>query len=166
MPGRALVTKCAALLRQDIALSLVDLVTVRRFNLYADLLAWIGQHDPSLGEDPPPSYAASLRFQTGARRSRLQSWPSPLIVGRPLPTLPLWLSTDRSVPLSLLVSDDTSSPPAAETFLDSLRRGPLLSRVGRSRSQTGVVWYDGFSCHWLTDAVTGRTRCTKGKSRG
>lgn len=38
---QALVAKCAALLRKGIAVSLVDLVTVRRFNLYAQLMEWI-----------------------------------------------------------------------------------------------------------------------------
>jgi hypothetical protein len=105
---RALVTKCAALLRQGVGLVLVDLVTVRRFNLYAELLDWIGQHDPSLGAEPPPTYAAALRFQKPAQRTRLQTWPYPLVVGQPLPTLPLWLAADRSVPLDLETSyEDT-----------------------------------------------------------
>jgi hypothetical protein len=101
---RALVTKCAALLRQGVGIALVDVVTVRRFNLYAELLEWIGRHDPSLGEGPPPTYAASLRFQKPARRTRLQTWPHPLVLGQPLPTLPLWLSADQSVPLDLEAS--------------------------------------------------------------
>jgi hypothetical protein len=101
---RALVTKCAALLRQGVGLALADLVTVRHFNLYAELLEWVGQRDPSLGEDPPATYAASLRFQKPAQRTRLQTWPYPLVVGQPLPTLPLWLSAERSVPLDLEAS--------------------------------------------------------------
>jgi hypothetical protein len=105
---RALVTKCAALLRQGVGITLVDLVTVRRFNLYAELLEWLGQHDPALGEEPPPTYAVSLRFQKPARRARLQTWPYPLVVGQPLPTLPLWLSVNLSVPLDLEASyEDT-----------------------------------------------------------
>ncbi len=60
---RAFVTKCAALLRQGVSIALVDLVTVRQFNLYAELLEWIGQQDPGLGEEPPATYAVSLRFQ-------------------------------------------------------------------------------------------------------
>jgi hypothetical protein len=98
---RALVTKCAELLRQGVSVALVDLVTIRRFNLYSELLEWIGQHDPSLGEEPPPTYAAALRFQKSAGRTHLQTWPYPLVVGQPLPTLPLWLSADCSVPLDL-----------------------------------------------------------------
>ena len=105
---RALVTKCAALLRQGVGVALVDLVTIRHFNLYGELLEWIGQRDPSLGEEPPPTYAAALRFQKPTRRTRVQTWPYPLVVGQPLPTLPLWLSADRSVPLDLEASyEDT-----------------------------------------------------------
>jgi hypothetical protein len=101
---RAFVTRCAALLRQGVAIALVDLVTVRRYNLYAELLEWIGQHDPALGEEPTTTYAASLRFQKPAHRTRLQTWPYPLVVGQPLPTLPLWLAADRGVPLDLEAS--------------------------------------------------------------
>ena len=105
---RALVTNGAALLRQGVSIALVDLVTVRLFNLYAELLDWIGQHDPGLGEEPPATYAVSLRFQKPAQRTRLQTWPYPLVVGQPLPTLPLWLSADHSIPLDLEASyEDT-----------------------------------------------------------
>ncbi len=105
---RALVTRCAALLRQGVGVALVDLVTVRRFNLYAELLEWIGQNDPALGEEPPATYAAALRFQKPAQRTHLQTWAYPLVIGQPLPTLPLWLSADRSIPLDLEASyEDT-----------------------------------------------------------
>src|SRR5947209_19721704 len=55
------VGKCAALLQKGVAVSVVDLVTVRHFNLYAELLAFIGHDDPTLGAAPPPLYAASCR---------------------------------------------------------------------------------------------------------
>lgn len=101
---RALVTKCANLLRQGVNVVLVDLVTARRFNLYAELLDWIGQNDPAIGEPPSPVYAASLRFQKLDRSMRLQTWPHLLVIDQPLPTLPLWLSPNLSVPLDLEVS--------------------------------------------------------------
>src|SRR5205085_1114056 len=41
----AFVGKCAALLRNGVAVSVVDIVTIRRFNLYAELLAFIGHPD-------------------------------------------------------------------------------------------------------------------------
>src|SRR6478736_844984 len=39
---RAFVTKCAALIGQGVCVSIVDLVTTRRFNLYAEMLDQIG----------------------------------------------------------------------------------------------------------------------------
>ena len=52
-------SKCAALLRQGVSLVLVDVVTSRNVNLYADLLELIGRWDPSLGERGPRSWIAS-----------------------------------------------------------------------------------------------------------
>jgi hypothetical protein len=104
---RAFVTKCAALLQQGVAIAIVDLVTTRQFNLYAELLEWIRQPDPALATEPPAIYAASLRFHK-PRRSILQTWPYPLVVGEPLHTLPLWLGPDLAVPLELEASyEDT-----------------------------------------------------------
>jgi Protein of unknown function (DUF4058) len=98
---RAFVTKCASLLRQGVAIAIVDLVSIRQFNLYAELLEWIGQHDAALEAKPATMYAVSVRFQTPSHRSLLQAWPHALVVGQPLPTLPLWLSPDLAVPLEL-----------------------------------------------------------------
>src|SRR5262249_51271259 len=41
----AFVAKCAALLRKGVAVSIVDLVTIRRFNLYAQLMEFVGHPD-------------------------------------------------------------------------------------------------------------------------
>ena len=108
---RAFVAKCAALLQQGVSVSIVDLITTRHANLYADLLDLIGRTDPSLAPEPPPIYAAACRWRrddspaatTPAARPawRLQAWAHPLAVGRSLPTLPLWLADDLAVPLEL-----------------------------------------------------------------
>jgi hypothetical protein len=98
---QAIVTKCAAVLRQGAAVSIVDLVTSRDFNLYTELLAWIIESDPAMGTEPPATYAASMRFQRSSRRTLLQTWSYSLAVGQPLPTLPLWLSAELAVPLEL-----------------------------------------------------------------
>jgi hypothetical protein len=93
-------------LQQGVAVTIVDLVTTRHFNLYTDLLEWIGQ--PAAAPEPPTIYAVSLRFQKPPRRTVLQTWPYPLVVGQPLPTLPLWLAPDLAVPLDLEASyEDT-----------------------------------------------------------
>jgi hypothetical protein len=97
----AFVSKCAALLQKGVAVSIVDLVTVRHFNLYAELLSFVGYNDPTLGNEPPHLYAASCRWGTRDKRTRLQAWSHALAVGQPLPTLPLWLAESLVVPLDL-----------------------------------------------------------------
>jgi hypothetical protein len=95
------VAKCAAMLQKGVAVSIVDVVMTRRFNLYADLMAFIGQSDPTLGPEPPPLYAASGRWAPKGERAFLQTWSHLLTVGQPLPTLPLWLADHLVVPLDL-----------------------------------------------------------------
>ena len=95
------VAKCVALVQKGVAVSIVDLVTVRHFNLYAELLASIGHGDPTLGVDPPPVYAASCRWVRRGKRTILETWSHVLALGQPLPTLPLWLTEDLVVPLEL-----------------------------------------------------------------
>lgn len=90
--------KCAALLRARVSVAVVDVVTTRHSNLYADLLELIGEVDPTMGAEPPGIYAAECRW-TGS--GRLQTWSHVLTVGRPLPLLPLWLSDTLAVPLDL-----------------------------------------------------------------
>lgn len=97
----AFIAKCAALLQKGVAVSIVDLVTVRQFNLYIDLMAFIGHHDPTLGEEPPPLYAASCRWARRGERAILETWSHALAIGQPLPTLPIWLTAVRVVPLDL-----------------------------------------------------------------
>jgi hypothetical protein len=100
---RAFVAKCATLLRQDVSVSIVDLVTIRPFNFYAELLTFIGQ--AGLAPDPPsPLYAAACRWKPSARAARLQTWAHSLTVGQPLPILPLWLADNLAVPLELEAS--------------------------------------------------------------
>lgn len=95
------VAKCAALLRKGVAVSVVDLVGIRRFNLYAQLMAFIGHPDPSMTLDDPAMYAASCRWIAKGARARLESWSHSMTVGQQLPTLPLWLEESLVVPLEL-----------------------------------------------------------------
>ena len=95
------VAKCAALLQKGVAVSLVDLVTVRHFNLYAELLTFIGHNDPTLGDSPPPLYAASCRWTRKRKQTILEAWSHVLTLGQPLPILPLWLTAELVLPLDL-----------------------------------------------------------------
>jgi hypothetical protein len=99
---RAFVAKVAALLQKEVCVSVVDLVTIRQFNLYADLLALVGGTDPHLGPNPAHLYSVTLRTRKRpAQRSLLDLWYYPMTLGPPLPTLPLWLNADLRVLLPL-----------------------------------------------------------------
>lgn len=98
------VAKCAALLQKGVAVSIVDVVTIRPGNLYAELLALLGQEDPTFGPVPPPLYAASCRWVKKGAHTYLEAWSHGLTLGQPLPTLPLWLDRDRAIPLDLEAS--------------------------------------------------------------
>jgi hypothetical protein len=101
---RIFVAKCAALLRQQVCVAIVDLVTTRQFNLYSDLLELIGHTDPSLAPDAPPLYGAVCRWRRQHDKPRLETWARSFAIGQPLPTLPLWLSDELAVPLELEAS--------------------------------------------------------------
>jgi hypothetical protein len=99
---RAFVAKVAALLQKGVCVAIVDLVTIRQFNLYADLLELIGGADPQFGPNPPHLYAVTIRSRKRpAKRSLLDMWFYPMALGQPLPTLPIWLDAELRVLLSL-----------------------------------------------------------------
>jgi hypothetical protein len=102
---RAFVAKVAALLQREVCVSIVDLVTIRQFNLYADLLELVGRTDPMLGPEPPALYAVTVRGRKRERRrSVLDTWFCPMHLGHPLPALPIWLDIDLGVTLDLETS--------------------------------------------------------------
>lgn len=104
----AFVCKCAALLREQVSVVIVDVVTTRASNLYGELLELIGQTDPSLGPEPPALYAAACRLTKRDQEWLLETWPHSLELGRALPTLPLWLADNLAVPLELEESYEQS----------------------------------------------------------
>lgn len=105
----AFVAKVAALLQRGVSVSLVDVVTVRQFNLYGELLELIGRSDPILGAEPPGLYAVTIRGRKRAgKRPLLDSWFYPLVVGQPLPKLPIWLDGDLGVFLDLEASYESA----------------------------------------------------------
>src|SRR5436309_576526 len=54
----AFVGKCAALLSQGVAVNIIDVITSRQFNLYAELMSFVGHPDPTMSAQPPHLYAA------------------------------------------------------------------------------------------------------------
>jgi len=101
---QAFVTKCAALVQKRVCVSIVDLVTIRKFNLYCELLDLFGQTDPAFASAPPATYAVTCRDRHVRKRRRFETWAYPLVVGQPLPVLPIWLEDDRAVSLDLEAS--------------------------------------------------------------
>ena len=101
---QAFVSKCAALLQKKICVSMVDLVTVKHFNLYCEVLDVFGQSDPAFAPTPPSTYAVTCRSHALANRSRFESWAYAMVVGQPLPVLPIWLDNDHAISLDLEIS--------------------------------------------------------------
>lgn len=94
--------KLAALLQEGVCVSIVDPVSVRQANLYAELLALLGRTDPKLAPTPPHIYAVTLRTRRlPKRRPLIDAWFYPMTVGQQLPTLPIWLTPDLRVMLPL-----------------------------------------------------------------
>ena len=93
------VSKCHAMLQQGVCVVIVDPVTTRSANLYAELAARIGAKPPATAAEP--IYAVSCRSFYYRDRHRVQAWEHTLGIGAPLPTLPLWISDSKYVPLEL-----------------------------------------------------------------
>jgi Protein of unknown function (DUF4058) len=105
---RAFAAKCAGLLRERVSVVVVDVVTTRTLNLYGDLLDLIGQSDPLLSPEPSPLYTAACRMTKRENEWLLETWTQSMDLGRPLPTVPLWLADDLAVPLELEESYEQS----------------------------------------------------------
>lgn len=101
----AFTAKCADHLRRGCGVVVVDVVTTRRADLHAELLAALGiiDNQAALGGLCAVSYRPVGRAEQG----QLLVWPAGLEIGKSLPTVPLWLGEDDlAVPLDL-----EASPP-------------------------------------------------------
>jgi hypothetical protein len=98
---RTFAAKCAGLLRERVSVVIVDIVTTRTQNLYAEMLDLIGHSDPGLSPEPPPLYVAASRLTKHDNDWQLENWTQSLSLGKPLPTMPLWLADNLAVPLEL-----------------------------------------------------------------
>jgi len=95
----AFVTKCEAMLRSGVCVVLIDPVTVRMANMYAEIAAAVEARRPAIAD--ATTYAVCLRSRVRDRRWRIDSYEHLLAVGAALPTLPVWIGETQAVPLDL-----------------------------------------------------------------
>jgi hypothetical protein len=98
---RMFAVKCASYLNSGVSVILIDVVTERAGNLYAELLALLQAPVTTLGQDVRDLYAVAHRTVTAPSGLQLETWAFSLSVGASLPTLPLWLQPDLCLPLDL-----------------------------------------------------------------
>jgi hypothetical protein len=101
-PGhrQAFAVKCAAHLQRGVAVIIIDVVTERTANLHAELTQVLGQLDALAWQSASALYAVAYRPAHTDGVGRIDVWPESLVVGEPLPTLPLWLD-ELCLPLRL-----------------------------------------------------------------
>ena len=99
---RAFVAKMSGYLQQGMALSVIDLVTIRSAHLHNEWIQWM-QATAGLMEDVErtPLYANSYRPMQRGERAEIEMWLKPLWVGDQLPTLLLFLRADLCIEVPL-----------------------------------------------------------------
>jgi hypothetical protein len=100
----AFVSKVAALLKQHVCVTIVDVVSTSAFNLYAELLNFLDEADHAPEGTTTPMYASTCRLRNEGERRLMENWYYPLAIGEPLPTLPVWLNSTLAVSLVLEAS--------------------------------------------------------------
>lgn len=99
---RAFAARCAQHLLRGVPTMIIDIVTERQANLHADLLGALNEvENHARWQAPSGLYAVTYRSVRAAAQSRLEIWTKVLIIGDPLPELPLWLGQDLPIPLRL-----------------------------------------------------------------
>lgn len=102
------VAKCERYLQTELGLLVVDIVTERRADLHHALLDRLDAEE-SVAQSGQ-LFACSYRPRLSGERMKLELWHTPLKIGSPLPTLPLYLHDGPMVPVDL-----------EKTYLDSCR---------------------------------------------
>src|SRR5712692_9604111 len=87
---RMFAVKCASYLHSGVSVIIVDVVTERSGNLYAELLELLQVQLSTPGQGISDLYATANRTVPAPQGLRLETWAYPLTLGGSLPTLPLW----------------------------------------------------------------------------
>ena len=96
---KSFVNKCESLLKKEVRVTIVDVVTNRTANLYGELLDELDATRSDVSRSP--IYAATCRGRRTGQRWRLETWEHELAIGAVLLTLPLWLPNELMIPLEL-----------------------------------------------------------------
>lgn len=99
---RTFAAKCAGYLRHGIGVMIIDIVTARAANLHRELFDVLEvKGRPTSWKSPTDLYAVAYRAVTVRKKPRVEVWPEPLALGKPLPIMPLWLTLDLCIPVRL-----------------------------------------------------------------
>ena len=106
---QAFAMKCVGYLQQGCGVVVVDTlvvdtVTTRRADLHAAILALLGIDTGGIAPATSLSATSYLAADREETMQQLRQWRTLLALGEPLPTLPLWIAAEFSVPLDLEAS--------------------------------------------------------------
>ena len=69
--------------------------------MHTELLQRIGLGDEPPWDAPSGLYAVAYRSVFENAHTRVDWWPEALVLRATMPTLPLWIASDKSIPLDL-----------------------------------------------------------------
>ncbi len=98
---RAFAAKCVSYLTRGIGLIVVDIVTNRLANLHNEVIALLDRAEPFLLTPAATTYAVAYRPSRQPSGDQIELWAHPLLLGQPLPLLPLALRNAGVVPVDL-----------------------------------------------------------------
>jgi Protein of unknown function (DUF4058) len=111
---RLFASKCAAYLAHGVGLVIVDVVTNRLANLHNELMDLLGLPTSFAMPADQTLYVVAYRPLRRDQEEVIETWPMPLGLGLPLPTVPLSLETECCIPVDL-----------ESTYLDACQRRRL-----------------------------------------
>jgi hypothetical protein len=101
---RLFAAKCATYLGRGVGLIVVDVVTSRQGNLHNELIELLELGESFRIPSGESIYSVAYRPLLESGTGRIETWPSALAVGEPLPTLPLALEAEHCIAVDLEVA--------------------------------------------------------------
>jgi hypothetical protein len=95
----AFVSKCASLVQQGIGLVVIDIVTERKANLHNELLFRLAP--PEWIPIESALYTSAYHLIDRDGNPALETWQESLALGKPMPTMPLFIGDGEFVPVDL-----------------------------------------------------------------